>query len=132
MLLRMAFWIGLGVLLMPTDEKSQTRLIAQAQSTLHWTWTFCDRNAATCKSGAEAWATFAKKAEFGFSLAMGMAKEWSEKGATQTASDAVNPSPIAPAMAPVMTAPQPPTVQKLRREDMLPPWRGPAATRTGA
>jgi hypothetical protein len=121
-LIRAAFWIGLVVLLLPTDEKSQARLINQAQAALHWTWTFCDRNGPTCKAGSEAWATFVRKAEFGFALATGMVQEWSEKSAGQATG-----SPIAPAVDPVSRSPM--TAPRLKHEDAAPAWRG--GTRTG-
>lgn len=128
MFLRTVFCIGLAILVMPTDEKSQAKLLQQAQSTLHWTWTFCDRNEATCKAGAEAWATFVKKAEFGVALASGMVKQWAEKSATESEA---GHAPIAPAVAPSQPPVQQP-VHKLKREDTLPPWRGPGTGKTGA
>jgi hypothetical protein len=108
-LIRTAFWVGLVVLLLPTDETHQARLASQAQSALHWTWTFCDRNAQTCKTGQEAWATFLRKAEFGLTLATGMVKEWSEKSANHQAGE---PQRGAPPTAP--TAATRPEVQELK------------------
>ena len=125
-LLRAAFWIGLVVVLMPTDEKNQAKLVEQAQSALHWSWTFCDRNAATCKAGADAWAVFVKKAEFGATLAAGMLHDWSEKSAREGV------EPGGSAIEPVRQNPRPQPYHQLNRDDMLPPWRGQPDKRTGA
>jgi hypothetical protein len=128
-LFRAAFWVGLAVMLMPTDEKNQARLLEQAQAALHWSWTFCDRNAATCKTSAEAWTLFVKKAEFGASLAAGMLQDWSEKAARdQTAAP---PLAGASVIEPMRQAPRP-IPSQLKQEDMLPPWRGNPSGRTGA
>jgi hypothetical protein len=67
-LLRLAFWLALLVLLLPTDAARQARFTSFASSALERLSTFCDRNAMTCNVGAEAWATFLRKAEFGVRL----------------------------------------------------------------
>ena len=66
--LRLAFWLALIVLLLPADERQQARLYGTATTAIERAITFCDRNAKTCAAGAEAWATFLKKAEFGARL----------------------------------------------------------------
>src|SRR5262245_25068091 len=68
-LIRAAFWIGLIVLLLPTDETQQARLYGTAAATVERVVTFCDRNAKTCEIGSEVWAAFLKKAEFGARMA---------------------------------------------------------------
>jgi hypothetical protein len=67
-LLRLAFWLALLVLLLPTDEAQQARLISFATTALERLSTFCDRNARTCDAAAAAWGTFLRKAEFGVRL----------------------------------------------------------------
>ena len=69
-LIRAAFWIGLVVLLLPTDERQQARLYGTATSTVERVTTFCDRNARTATVGADVWAAFVKKAEFGARMAV--------------------------------------------------------------
>jgi len=64
-LIRLVFWIGLIVVLLPTDERQQARLYGTAVATVERITTFCDRNAQACKAGADFWAAFVKKAEFG-------------------------------------------------------------------
>lgn len=127
MLFRSIFWIAVAVLLLPTEEKSQAKLLSQGQAALHWTWTFCDRNPTVCQKGAEAWAVFLKKAEFGAALATNMLREWSEKQAGEAGRVAPAAAPAAP-----VTQPQPQPIQHLKREDMLPPWRGKTPDKTGA
>ena len=67
-LLRLAFWLALIVLLLPTDAQKQARLSSFATTALERVTTFCDRNGRTCAIGGEFWATFLKKAEFGVRL----------------------------------------------------------------
>src|SRR5262245_2338109 len=69
-LIRVAFWLGLVVVLLPTDERQQARLYNTAVATVERVTTFCDRNAQACTAGAEFWATFVKKAEFGARMAV--------------------------------------------------------------
>jgi hypothetical protein len=67
-LLRLAFWLALLVLLLPTEAAQQARFTSFANSALERLSTFCQRNAATCEVGAAAWANFLRKAEFGVRL----------------------------------------------------------------
>jgi hypothetical protein len=67
-ILRLAFWLALIVLLLPTDAQQQARLSAFANTAMERVGTFCDRNGKTCSVGAEVWATFLRKAEFGVRL----------------------------------------------------------------
>ena len=67
-LIRLAFWLALLVLLLPTDAAQQARFTAFANAALERLSSFCDRNAATCEMGQAAWATFLRKAEFGMRL----------------------------------------------------------------
>ena len=67
--IRLAFWLGVVVLLLPTDERQQARLYSTASTAVERVSTFCDRNPRACAMGADAWAAFLKKAEFGARLA---------------------------------------------------------------
>jgi hypothetical protein len=62
--IKLAFWLGVLVLLLPTDAQQQARLYSTAVATVERATTFCDRNTRTCEMAGEAWATFLKKAEF--------------------------------------------------------------------
>lgn len=74
-LIRMAFWVGLIVLLLPSDKERQAQLYKTATETVHRAATFCDRNAALCEQGAKHWAVFRTKLEFGTKLVFDMAAE---------------------------------------------------------
>lgn len=74
-LIRMAFWVGLIVLLLPSDKERQAQLYRTATETVHRAATFCDRNAALCEQGAKHWAHFRTKLEFGAKLVFDMASE---------------------------------------------------------
>lgn len=67
-LIRLAFWLGLLVLLLPTDAQQQARFSQFAGSAMERVSGFCDRNGRTCATGSEVWATFLRKAEFGVRL----------------------------------------------------------------
>jgi hypothetical protein len=67
-LLRLAFWLALLVLLLPTDAAQQARFTSFAGTALERLTTFCDRNTRTCDAAAAVWATFLRKAEFGIRL----------------------------------------------------------------
>jgi hypothetical protein len=117
-LIRIAFWLGLIVLLLPTDPRQQEKLAATAAGAAQKAATFCDRNAAMCARGAEYWAVFKQKLEFGGKLAYDLALERVAKpAATETA-------------APATTAP-PARTDKARGTltpaDMAPEWRGKTA-----
>ena len=80
-LIRVAFWLGLVVVLLPTDERQQARLYNTAVATVERVTTFCDRNAQACTAGAEFWATFVKKAEFGARMAVDLVSSGGRKEA---------------------------------------------------
>lgn len=126
-LFRTAFVIGVAVALMPTDQAQQARLYEQAATAAHWTATFCDRNAATCTTASEVWATFVKKAEFGAKLTYDLAVHYAAQPNEGTGSYD-NPSP-----QPAWTQPplQQPTRGTLTPLDLQPAWRA-APVRQGA
>ena len=68
-LIKGAFWIGVVILLLPSDEKKQAELYGKAASAVAWTATFCDRNGETCAKSADMWQVFKHKAEFGARMA---------------------------------------------------------------
>jgi hypothetical protein len=67
-LLRLAFWLALLVLLLPTDAQQQARFSNFANTAMERFTTFCDRNDRTCSVGSQVWSTFLRKAEFGIRL----------------------------------------------------------------
>lgn len=120
-LIRLAFWLGVVVLLLPTDAQQQARVYNTAVTTIERVTTFCDRNARTCTVAGEAWATFLKKAEFGARL-LG---DLMSSGGRQGGSDASR----VPASTQGVDATGRGT---LSSADLEPAWRGPAPRRSGA
>lgn len=118
--IRLAFWLGLVVLLLPTDEHQQARLYGAAVATIERATTFCDRNPRTCAVGAEAWATFLRKAEFGARMAFDLV---SSRGRSED--EAVAPR-AQPAVAKGRAEPKavPGARGTLTPSDLTPAWRG--------
>ena len=125
-LIRTAFWVGLAVLLLPTDERQQARLYGTAVATVERVTTFCDRNAQACAAGAELWATFVKKAEFGARVAIDLVSSGGRKD-----EDAASPR-TQPASVKAKPEPRPTPAARgtLTPADMAPAWRG-QVQRTG-
>ncbi len=105
-LLRSVFWLGVVVMLLPSDPAQQERLFHTASAAVQHTATFCDRNGEVCAKGAEHWAAFRKKLEFGARMAMDLA------------SDRLSGPPATPEMRPQSTS------GALTRDDLTPAWRG--------
>lgn len=125
-LIRVAFWVGVAVLLLPTDERQQARLYGTAVATVERMTTFCDRNAQACAAGAELWATFVKKAEFGARMAIDLVSAGGRKD------DDANPGNVQPASVKPRTDVRMPAAGRgtLTPTDLAPAWRG-QVQRTG-
>jgi hypothetical protein len=122
-LFRIVFWLGLAVVLMPTEEHQQARLYATAAASVERIATFCDRNPKACAAGAEFWSTFLKKAEFASRVAVDLISQRGQR--TDGAAASVRPTGAVPA------DPRPAPRHTLTREEPPPPSRTPPA-RTGA
>lgn len=121
-LLRTAIVVSLGVALMPTDKAQQERLYAQAAAAATWTITFCDRNPTTCTKAAEAWQTFAAKAQFAAAMTYDIIQ--------QARSDETPPEPAAQRALTSARAAAPAPRGTLTAEDLKPAWGSqPAPTR---
>jgi hypothetical protein len=118
--IRSTLLLGLGVLVLPTDEASQARVASGARTAVHWTVTFCDRNADTCVKGREAWAVFVKKAEFGAKMAYDIMTE-----RKTLASGPSQPAPF------TVTEGAPRQRSTLKSSDLEPAWRGKVARAGG-
>jgi hypothetical protein len=124
-LLRLAFWLGLLVLLLPTDAQQQARFSSFAQNAMVRLTSFCDRNGTTCTTGSDVWSTFLRKAEFGMRLVGDLlgagGRGLPEPGPAGPASGS-SPPPAMPydkrAAGPSADALAPPDVYR-------PPWRAP-------
>ena len=117
-LIRLAFWIGLAVLLLPSDERQQERLFATAAATVERAATFCERNEKVCATAGDLWATFLKKAEFGARLAINAA------GSAGRSPDDATTLPAQPTSARPESRLGPPARGTLMPSDLSPAWRG--------
>ena len=111
--IKLAFWLGVAVLLLPTDQQQQARLYTTATTAVERVTTFCDRNAKTCTVAADAWATFLRKAEFGARLVGDLVSSAGRRDPDAASPPAQNMSG---------------TLSPL---DMQPSWRGPSTRRAG-
>ena len=123
-LIRVIFWLGVAVLLLPSDARQQARLYQTAAATVERVSSFCDRNPKICAGGAELWATFLKKAEFAAHLTVdlvsGPARHEDER--TSAEGEGSVRAQAKPTAAPRGT---------LTPSDLAPPWRGQAPLQPG-
>ena len=112
-LIRTAFWLGIVVMLLPSDRQQQARFYSAAADVAHQMATFCDRNKTACEQGAVYWAGFQKKLEFGAKVAFDLASErlLGAKGEVASASS-TDRLPVEPAR------------NTLTPDDLAPAWRG--------
>lgn len=131
-ILRAAFGLAVIVMLLPTDETQQAKVAGQAGAAVERAASYCERNPATCAAGAELWATFVKKAEFGAKLAGNMLQDYMKGNARSAGADPERTQPLDPSHKP-QSAPSrviEPARGNLAPGDMAPAWRG-GLTRTG-
>ena len=109
LIIRGAFWLGVAVMLLPTEERNQAKLMSTVVATTERVLTFCDRNAMLCQKSAEYGAIFLKKAEFGGRMLMDIATERArinaepQQAATQR-EGAPKPARLEPTVAPASPA----------------------------
>jgi hypothetical protein len=133
-LIRMAFWLGLLVWLLPTDEHQQARLYTTALATVERATTFCERNPQTCTLAAQLWATFLKKAEFGARMAVDLVSSGGRKDESAAPQPPARSEPIGTAPHPKAKAePKLPAANRgtLTPTDLAPAWRGAQLQRVG-
>jgi hypothetical protein len=111
---KLAFWLGVVVFLLPSDEQQQARFYTTATTAVERVTTFCDRNARACAMGGEAWSSFLRKAEF----AARLVGDLISSGGRESGIDAFQ----APAQNPAQKM-----SGTLTPLDMQPAWRGPGS-----
>ena len=125
-LFRIVFWLGLAVLLLPTEEHQQAKLYETAAAGVERIATFCDRNPKACAAGAELWSTFLRKAEFASRVAVDLISSRGQRAEGTGPSVAPRPSGA------VAAEPRPgPGPRNPPRDELGPAWR-PAPARAGA
>jgi hypothetical protein len=106
-LVRIAFWLIIIVLLLPTDGKQQSEVYGTAQAAVKDVSGFCDRNPDACVKGMNIFNMLVQKAQFGASMLVGFVQEQSAGGET-VQTQALAPDPLAPdSLAPDALAPEP-------------------------
>lgn len=125
--IRTTLLLGMGVLVLPTDDASQARVYNGAKTAMHWTSTFCERNPEACVHGHHAWEVFVKKAEFGAKMAFDLINE--REKSTPTAPAQLPPTPAKVAAAPGTVAKR--SANTLQAGDLEPGWRGKNARNGG-
>jgi hypothetical protein len=120
--IRTALVIGAIVLVLPTEEKSQARLLETATAAVARVGSTCERHPDLCAKAGVYWGVFKQKAEFGARLAMDLVKERAFGVATERGGER--------AQTPAVAAPTVPR-GTLTSKDVEPGWRG-KVQRTGA
>lgn len=124
-LIRTAFWLGLVVMLLPTDPESQTNQIDPVSAgeaigvvgaTVQDLAGFCARNPETCATGGQAIRTFGEKAEYGARMLYSYISEMNETSPAPVDVRAVTTEVIQPADLRGSDT--------LTSEDREPAWRG--------
>jgi hypothetical protein len=95
-LIRIAFWLVVVIMLLPTDRQQQTDVLGTAQAAVKDVSGFCERNPDVCVKGQDAFEVFMQKAEFGANMLMGFIEEKTGT-ATVEPSQTVKPTPELPA-----------------------------------
>jgi hypothetical protein len=125
--LRTCFFLGVVVVLLPTDETQQNRLKERLSDASQWAMTFCERNPGTCTKGRELRETFAEKAEFGAKLVYAAVTAYVAGGDRSDTSARQTQSSEQPALAGRIDGRQ----QSLTPSDLAPSWRGRGNVRGG-
>ena len=113
-LLKLAFWIGLVVLLLPSDEAQQAKIYQNASYAIERATTFCDRNARTCDTASSVWAVFLKKLEIAARMGYDLAT---------SAGNREESARYEPASVPQVRVLQQREPQPYRPDEQAAPWR---------
>ncbi|XSG81228.1 MAG: DUF5330 domain-containing protein [Methyloligella sp. ZOD6] len=136
-LIRMAFWIIVVILLLPTDRDQQSDVLGTAQAAVKDISGFCTRNPDVCVKSQDYFEIFVQKAQFGADMVMNFIDERS--------GDSVEVPPVyeaEPGTPAVHVEPQPQNVltparkeevtdksqNTLKPADLSPGWRAPQDT----
>ena len=123
-LIRTAFWLGIIILLLPTDSKQQGEVYGTAQAAVKDVTGFCDRNPDACAKGMDVFQMFVQKAEFGFEMLMGFVENKDVAASNPTDVPAASiPEPSEPA-----SFEPSPSQDTLEPQDLQPAWNGPSGT----
>lgn len=125
-LIRMAFWLVVIIMLLPTDREQQSEVLGTAQAAVKDVSGFCDRNPDVCVKGMDAFQLFMAKAQFGAGMVMGFIEDHANKeqaAVTPESADLTAPMPLKPA-AKTPAALTGGSQDTLRPGDLEPAWHG--------
>lgn len=85
-LIRTAFWVGLILLLLPTNKEGQQVVFGTMEAAIRDMQGFCLRNPEACAHGREAFAQLSDKAVSGFRMVAGLATDavWQNNSTVST------------------------------------------------
>lgn len=116
-ILRTSFFIGLVIVLLPSDEQQQSQLQERLANASHWAMTFCDRNPLTCERAQSFRQSFVEKAQFGSRLLIDAI--WSPGPSGRPV-----PSRLDGNHHPTERLHHRVSLDTLTRDDLAPAWRG--------
>jgi hypothetical protein len=127
-LLRMAFWLGIVLILLPsgtqhspaTSQVGAADALSAASATVHDLKGFCTREPDACTVGSELATTLGYRAQAGAKILYDFLTDAMAPRETGSLADDSAKSPAA------NSAPQPASQSTLTPADLNPPWRGPA------
>jgi hypothetical protein len=125
-IIRTAFWLGIVVLVMPSDPAQQKQISDAARNGIAQASTLCDRHATVCRHASVAWTGFKAKAETAGRMVFNLAME-------RMAAPAARPAAVGPAAAAPAATTGPATNRQhgtLRDDDQAPRWRGDQAQKS--
>ncbi|MGV1013469.1 MAG: DUF5330 domain-containing protein [Methyloceanibacter sp.] len=97
-LTKVAFWLTILILLIPTDGQQQIQVYGTAEAAVKDVAGFCERNPETCIAGKNAFAVLMQKAEYGAGLLMDFAQGKTASGESTLATAGDGVMPLQPAL----------------------------------
>ena len=130
-LLRMAFWLTLVLVLLPTGGSRQAAnrpnvdasdAVVAATAAVSDMSNFCERQAEACEVGSKAATVIGQRAQAGAKMVFDFIAEQIARNETGSVPD-TKAAPVAGATAAIPTVPGSQTT--LRSDDLAPAWQGP-------
>jgi hypothetical protein len=132
-LIRMAFWLVVIIMLLPTSKDQQSQVMGTAEAAVKDVSGFCQRNPDVCVKGQGMFQVFMQKAEFGANMVMGFVQEQAGKQLAADHGAPMTADPVANAQPYSAPAPQPKVYDTnsqntLTPRDLQPAWHAPSGT----
>lgn len=137
-LIRIAFWLIIVIMLLPTNRAQQSQMLGSAEATVKDLSGFCTRNPHVCADGQDAFHVFMQKAQFGANMLAGFVRQQAQAEEERVAdrSDSTGNHPTAGQTQNTAYAPPAPqnrayqtkSENTLTPSDLVPAWRAPHGT----